>query len=116
MVGDFVACDIPIRDEGVVRVRERSEVGHLHWASIRVLAMRKELVDRIQGVRLNRIVCSEKNELRNLGLIVHQTVNATRRKTNSRHRDHPAESCSHNCTWGAGTWQDRTSNPRQRRW
>lgn len=63
MVGDLVTCNVPIRDEGVVSVVKRRKVCCLHWTPVGVVAMRKELVNRIQGVRLNRIICGENNKL-----------------------------------------------------
>lgn len=68
MIANLITSDIPIRDEGVIGVSERSVVSHGRSASIGVLALCKELVNGIQGVRLNGIVCCEYDELRDICL------------------------------------------------
>ena len=55
-------------DEPKVGVVERREVGHLGLAAVRVLAVLEELVDGVDGVRLDRIVGGEDDELGNVFL------------------------------------------------
>jgi hypothetical protein len=69
VVTNLVTCDIPIRDEGVIRIRERSIVSHGRPASVGVFALGEELVDGIQGIRLDGIVCSEHDELGDICLL-----------------------------------------------
>lgn len=74
VVGDIIAIDVKLGDLSIVGVVERDKVGHERTASVGVLALSKELVDRLDGVILNSIIGSEDDELRNvLG------VEATRR-------------------------------------
>jgi hypothetical protein len=68
VVSNLVTSDEPVGDEGEISVRNLSKVGHLGLASIRVLALSKELVDRVDGIGLDRIVCGEHNELRHFAL------------------------------------------------
>ena len=63
MISNLVTSDVPIRDEGIVGIRERSVVSHRRSASIGVFALGEELVDGIQGVGLNSIVGREYNKL-----------------------------------------------------
>lgn len=49
-------------NEGVVGEVEGGKVGHLWSAAVRVLAVSQELVDRVEGVRLNGIVGGEDDE------------------------------------------------------
>jgi len=50
VVGNLVASNIPIRDEGIVSIRERCVVCHDGWASVGVLAVGEELLHGIQGI------------------------------------------------------------------
>lgn len=68
MVSNFVASDIPIRDEGVVSISEGSVVSHGRSASIGIFALGEELIDGIQGIRLNGVVGREYDELRDICL------------------------------------------------
>lgn len=62
VVCDLVAGYIPVGDECVVSEIEGGVIGHLGLASIRVLALREELVDGIKGVALYGIVGGKDNE------------------------------------------------------
>lgn len=68
MVTNLIAGDVPIRDEGVVGIREGGKVSHRGSTSIGVFALGKELVDGIQGVRLNSVVGCKYDELRDICL------------------------------------------------
>lgn len=54
--------------ESKVGVVQRREVGHLGLAAVGVLAVLEELVDGVDGVRLDRIVGGEDDELGNVFL------------------------------------------------
>ena len=58
----------PIRNERIIRIIKRCEVGHFDRAAIRVLALCKELVDRIKGIGLDSVVRCEYDKLGHLGL------------------------------------------------
>lgn len=68
MISNLVTSDIPIRDEGIVCIRERSVISHRRSASIGVFALGEELVDGIQGVGLDGVVGREYDELRDICL------------------------------------------------
>ena len=51
------------RHEPEVGVVQRREVGHLGLAAVRVLAVLEELVDGVDGIRLDRIVSGKDDEL-----------------------------------------------------
>lgn len=50
VISNLVTSDIPIRDEGVVSISERSVVSHGRSASIGVSTLGEELIDGIQGI------------------------------------------------------------------
>ena len=66
MVGNLVAGDIPIRDEGIISIGERGVVSHDGWTPVGVFAVGEELFNGIQGVRLDGIVRREYDELGNI--------------------------------------------------
>jgi len=63
MISDFVSSNVPISDKCVIGIVERREVGHLDRATVRILPLSKELIDRIESIGLNSIVGSKDNEL-----------------------------------------------------
>ena len=56
VISNLVPGDIPIRDEREIGIADLSEIGHLGRASVRVLSVRDEVVDRADGVRLDGVV------------------------------------------------------------
>ena len=66
--GDLVSLDKPVSDEGVVCVVQGRVVSHLRSAAIGVYTVSEELVDGIEGVRLDGIVGGEDDELWNYRL------------------------------------------------
>ncbi len=62
MVRDFVPCNVPVGDEGVVGIIEGGEVGHLRWAAVRIFSLSEKLVDSVDGVGLHGIIGGEYNE------------------------------------------------------
>lgn len=68
MIGNLVTGYIPICDEGVIRVIQRGEVGHFDGAPVGVFPLSEELVDSVNSVGLDGIVCCEHYELGHFGL------------------------------------------------
>lgn len=66
MIGNFVAGDEPVGDEGIIRIIKGREVGHFNGAAIWVPALCEELVDGVEGIGLNSVVRCEYYELGNL--------------------------------------------------
>jgi hypothetical protein len=66
MISYFVSSNIPIGDKRIVGIIERREVGHLDRATVRILPLSKELINRVDSIRLDSIVGSEDNELRHV--------------------------------------------------
>jgi len=85
VVSDLVTGDIPVRDEGVISVREGGVISHSGPTSIGVSTLGEELVDGIQGVRLDGIVGRKHDELRNICLR-NRSVSATKRECINSHR------------------------------
>ena len=71
MVGNFVSSNKPVGHEGVIRVVEGCEVGHLGLTAVRILALSEELVDGIDGVGLDSVVSGEDDELGDVFLSFH---------------------------------------------
>jgi hypothetical protein len=65
---NFIPSNKPVRHKRIVRVVQRRVVSHFGRASVRILPLCKELVDRIESVRLNGVVGGEDNKLRNIFL------------------------------------------------
>ena len=66
VIADIVAIDVELGDLGIVGVVERDVVRHEWLAAVRVLALGKELVDRVDGVVLHGIVGGEDDKLRDV--------------------------------------------------
>lgn len=59
VVSDLISGNVPLRNIDVVGVAERSEVGHLDGAPVRILPLSKELVHRVDGIGLDGVVSVE---------------------------------------------------------
>lgn len=56
MVSNLVAGHEPVGDESIIRVIQGDIIGHSRRTTVRVLTLGKELIDRINCVRLDSIV------------------------------------------------------------
>lgn len=68
MVRNFITRHIPVGDQGIVCVVQGSVVSHLDSATVGVLPVREELIDRIEGVGLDGIVGGVHDEHGNVRL------------------------------------------------
>ena len=57
-------------NQGIVGIVERNEVGHLGRASIGILAVSEELIYGVKGIRLDGIISSEHDKLRDFRLFI----------------------------------------------
>jgi hypothetical protein len=87
VVSNLITGDIPIRDEGVVSVSERSVVSHGRSASVGVFALGEELVDGIQGIRLDGVVGREYDELRDICLSEPKRLSNETQEYKNHHRN-----------------------------
>lgn len=54
--------------KGIVGIIQWGEVGHFDWTSIWIFALGEELINWIQGVGLDGVICGEHDELGNVRL------------------------------------------------
>lgn len=63
VISNLIARNVVVGDHRIICVVERSKVGRLNCAAIRILASIDEAVERVDGVLLNGIVGGERDEL-----------------------------------------------------